>query len=106
MDYPVTPGCFQPKFAGKNNAVFSLLSNDLSTLIYSTYMGGSGDSNLRANCFAPDGSIWVAGWTSTTNFPTKNAYQTTLQMVNGKTVNALVLARFKPVPAGGLHAAK
>ena len=58
---------------GKNNAVFSLLSNDLGTLLYSTYMGGQG-TNLRANAFGPDLSIWVAGHSPGPEWPLKNAY--------------------------------
>ena len=54
-DYPVTPGAFQPKNAGAGgkypfDGVVSILSNDLSTLVYSTYIGGTGDEMARA-CF-------------------------------------------------------
>lgn len=88
-DYPVTEGCFQPNLRGKNNAFFSLLSNDLGTLLYSTYMGGHG-TNLRANAFAPDGSIWVAGHSPGPEWPLKNAYPNV-----GKF--GLVLAKFSPL---------
>ena len=94
-DYPVTAGCFQPSLRGKNNAVFSLLSNDLGTLLYSTYMGGEG-ANLRANCFAPDGSLWVAGYSAGPDWPLKNAYPNVHK-------GGLVLAKFSPAslpPAG------
>ena len=75
--------------------MFSLLSNDLSTLLYSTYMGGSGGDNLRANAFGPDDSIYVAGLTGSPNWPTKNAYQQ-------PEVGSIVLAKFKRVrPAAG-----
>ena len=96
LDYPVTPGCFQPKHGGgSSDGVFSLLSNDLSTLLYSTYMGGSGGDNLRANAFGPDDSIYVAGLTGSPNWPTKNAYQQ-------PEVGSIVLAKFKRVrPAAG-----
>ena len=30
-----------------------MLSNDLSRLVYSTYMGGRGDDMLRACCVGP-----------------------------------------------------
>jgi hypothetical protein len=91
LDYPVTPGCFQPKHGGgPSDGVFSLLSNDLSTLLYSTYMGGSGYDNLRANAFGPDDSIYVAGNSASPNWPTKNAYQ---QPAEG----AIVLAKFARV---------
>ncbi len=87
-DYPVTAGCFQPKMRGKNNAFFSLLSNDLGTLLYSTYMGGNG-ANLRANAFAPDGSLWVAGHSPGPGWPLKGAYPNARKA-------GLVLAKFSP----------
>jgi hypothetical protein len=59
--------------------------------LYSTYMGGEG-VNLRANCFASDGSIWVAGHSPGPNWPLKNAYPNVRK-------SGLVLAKFKPVPA-------
>ena len=80
-DYPVTAGCFQPRLHGKNNAVFSLLSNDLGTLLYSTYMGGQG-ANLRANAFAPDGSIWVAGHSPGPEWPLKTPIRTCARRVS------------------------
>ena len=89
-DYPVTAGCFQPSLHGKNNAVFSLLSNDLGTLLYSTFMGGQG-TNLRANAFGPDGSIWVAGHSPGPEWPLKNPYPNARKA-------GLVLAKFSPVP--------
>ena len=90
-DFPVTPGCFQSKLPAKNSAFFSLLSNDLSTLLYSTYMGGSKGGNLCANCFGPDGSIWVAGNSGgSTDWPLKNPYPNAHKA-------GLVLAHFKLV---------
>ncbi len=87
-DYPVTAGCFQAKLRGKNNAFFSLLSNDLGTLLYSTYMGGEG-ANLRANAFGPDGSIWVAGHAPGPDWPLKNPDPNVRK-------SGLVLAKFSP----------
>jgi hypothetical protein len=95
LDYPVTPGCLQPKNGGgSSEGVLSLLSNDLSTLLYSTYMGGSGADNLRANGFGPDDSFYVAGSSSSPNWPTKNAYQNALYPDKSP---SLVLAKFARV---------
>jgi hypothetical protein len=103
LDYPVTPGCFQPKHGGGlSDGVFSVLSSDLSTMLYSSYMGGSGYDALRANAFGPDDSIYVAGNTGSPDWPTKNAFQTALK---GEKLNAIVLAMFKRVgsDSGGDH---
>jgi hypothetical protein len=95
LDYPVTSGCFQPKHGGgPTDGVLSMLSNDLSTLLYSTYMGGSSSDALRANAFGPDDSIYVAGNTSSPDWPTKNAYQSGLK---GEKANSIVLAKFTRV---------
>ena len=79
-DYPVTPGAFQPENAGKEgkfpyDGVVSILSNDLSTLLYSTYIGGTGDDMARACFIGPDGTLYVGGVTTSRDFPLKNAYQ-------------------------------
>jgi hypothetical protein len=114
-DYPVTPGCFQLRHGGgPSDGVFSLLSNDLSTLLYSSYMGGEGQDKLRANSIAPDGSLWVSGNSGSDDWPTKNAYQNGLKAksvsddlptenliqnwIEGKGigVNTIVLAKFSP----------
>ena len=45
-------------------------------LIFLTYLGGSGDDFASALAFDPAGNLWVAGGTSSVNFPvTANAYQ-------------------------------
>ena len=73
----------------------SVLSNDLNTLIYSTYMGGSGGAGLRSNAFGPDGSLNVAGGTGSQDLPTLNAWQ---KAQNGGHPSGgnMVLARFAP----------
>lgn len=82
-DYPVTSGAFQSTNKGLYNGVVSVFSNDLSTLLYSTYIGGSGrDSSCweaaRAGCIGPDGTVYVGGCTNSSDFPvTKNAFQST-----------------------------
>ncbi len=79
-DYPVTPGAFQPRNAGAGgkypyDGVVSVLSNDLRTLRYSSYIGGSGDEMARACCVGQDGTSYVGGVTTSRDFPTKNAWQ-------------------------------
>ncbi|MCX7047123.1 MAG: SBBP repeat-containing protein [Candidatus Sumerlaeota bacterium] len=80
-DYPVTQGAFQPRNAGAGgkypyDGVVSVLSNDLSALIYSSYIGGSGDDMARACCLGSDGALYVGGVATSKDFPTKNAIQT------------------------------
>ena len=79
-DFPVTPGAFQAKNAGAGgkypfDGVVSILSNDLSKLVYSSYIGGTGDEMARACCAGSDGTLYVGGVTTSRDFPVKNAYQ-------------------------------
>jgi hypothetical protein len=79
-DFPVTPGAFQAKNAGAGgkypyDGIVSILSNDLSKLVYSSYMGGTGDEMARACCIGSDGTLYVGGVTTSGDFPVKNAYQ-------------------------------
>ncbi|QUI23467.1 SBBP repeat-containing protein [Vallitalea pronyensis] len=71
LDFPTTPGAFQPVYGGGTGDAFvTKLNVDGSALIYSTYLGGS--SRDLGNGIAVDdtGSAYVAGTTSSVDFPT------------------------------------
>jgi hypothetical protein len=75
-DFPVTPGAFQPTLKGGNDGYVAKLSPDGSTLIYSTFLGGSGDENLNSLQIDAAGNAFVAGDTFSVDFPTTpRAYQ-------------------------------
>ena len=89
-DLPITPDAIQPTFAGGGDgticfglpcdAFLMKLSHDASSLLYSTYLGGSGD-DWASGRLEVDGSgnVYVPGYTSSTDFPTTpRAFQTTL----------------------------
>ena len=48
-------------------------------IVYSTFLGGSGYEEGRSLALAPDGSLWVAGITTSADFPTLEAGQTSLR---------------------------
>jgi hypothetical protein len=48
---------------------------DGSGLVYSTYLGGSGNDVAHAIALGSDGSVYVGGQTSSTDFPTVNSFQ-------------------------------
>ncbi|MGB8690085.1 MAG: SBBP repeat-containing protein, partial [Microcoleus sp.] len=62
-------------FFSSNNALVSKLSPSGNYLIYSTYLGGSGDDNGHRITVDSANNVYVTGDTTSTNFPTKNAIQ-------------------------------
>jgi hypothetical protein len=48
-----------------------------STLIYSTFMGGSNEEGVSSMALDPKGNVFVAGATASTDFPVENAFQAT-----------------------------
>ena len=74
-DFPVTPGAFQQKMgvgSGSYNqdGVLIKTSPDLSTILFSSYLGGSGVDAATVLALSPlDNTIWVGGGTMSTDFP-------------------------------------
>jgi hypothetical protein len=80
-NFPTTSGAFQPAFGGGFSDAFVAKLNAAGTaLVYSTYLGGSGNRGDVGLGIAVDsvGSAYVTGYTDSTNFPTTpGALQTT-----------------------------
>jgi hypothetical protein len=79
IDFPTTPGAFQTSFAGGNvDGYVTKINPAGSGLVYSTYLGGSGDDFAGAVRVEGRGNAYVPGQTSSTDFPTTtNAFQST-----------------------------
>ncbi len=74
IDFP--PGTvYQPANAGGEDAFLAKLNPSGSALVYSTYLGGSGDDNAWGIAVDAAGSAYVSGQTRSTNFPTSNPIQ-------------------------------
>ncbi len=73
-DFP-TVNAFQPANSGNQDTVVVKLSADGSRLIYSTYLGGSGEEFSGAIAVDLAGAAYVAGWTVSADFPRVNAPQ-------------------------------
>ena len=73
-DFP-TQNPFQTTFQGCSDAFVTELSSSGSTLDYSTYLGGGNWDYGRSIALAGSYAI-VTGYTLSSNFPTKNPYQT------------------------------
>ncbi|HKQ06199.1 MAG TPA: SBBP repeat-containing protein [Blastocatellia bacterium] len=51
--------------------------------VFATYLGSSGHDLPRGIALDPQGNIYIAGQTTSPNFPTKNAFQSTPPAPNG-----------------------
>ncbi len=71
-NFPITAGCFQPTFGGGDkpqDGVVLKFNSNLSTLLFSSYLGGNKDDAAYVLTLASNGDIYVAGGTSSPNFP-------------------------------------
>jgi gliding motility-associated-like protein len=67
-DFPVTPGVFQTISGGKQDGVLIKTSPDLSTILFSSYIGGNGDDAAFVLALSPvNNDIYVAGGTMSNN---------------------------------------
>jgi len=73
-DFPVTAGAFQTAKRGGYDAFVTGINPAGTGLVYSTYLGGTGDDyaeGLREDA----GNVYLTGHTDSTDFPTVNAIQ-------------------------------
>jgi hypothetical protein len=69
VNYPVTAGAFQANNAGNNDAIVTKLNSTGASLIYSTYLGGSGNDFATGIGLDTSGNTWITGQTASANFP-------------------------------------
>lgn len=75
-DFPIVNG-FDNTFNGSTDGLVAKLTPDLSSIVWSSYVGGSGFDAAYSIKFDPDKNIVLAGGTTSANFPvTAGAYQT------------------------------
>jgi hypothetical protein len=78
-DFPITGNANQPGFGGIADAFLSVLDMNAGALVYSTYLGGSSVEDVKHILLTPSGSVALAGYTISPDFPvTANAYQNTI----------------------------
>ena len=85
VQFPTTPGAYQTTFGGSNDvliyqgdAFVVKLDPTGSALIYSTFLGGSGDDIAYGIALDSSGNAYVVGATASTDFPTTpGAFQPT-----------------------------
>jgi hypothetical protein len=76
-DFP-TSNAYDTTFGGSNDAIVTKLTPAGNALVYSTYLGGTGGEFGFGLAVDSAGAAYVVGFTSSTAFPTVDAYDTTL----------------------------
>lgn len=67
--FKATAGAFQTTFGGATDAWVAKLNSNGTSLIYATFLGGSGDEEARGITVDSSGNAYVTGSTTSANFP-------------------------------------
>ncbi len=95
--------------AGVADAFLTELSGTGSSLVFSTYIGGSASDSTASLALDTNGDVYVAGYTSSTDFPTRTPFQTdqgfqdafVLKLSDRAELGLTKLGSSDPVWAGG-----
>ena len=75
-DFPSYGGTITDFQGGYRDGFVSKLSLNLESIDISTYLGGGGDDDA-ISLYVSSTGLYVAGWTSSSDFPVNNGYDTT-----------------------------
>ena len=76
-DFPTTEGAFQTTFGGQQDVFVTKLDSS-GSVVYTTYLGGSGEDLSYGIAIDDLGNVYVAGMTDSPDFPTANPFQPAL----------------------------
>ncbi len=83
-DFPTTPGSLDSTHGGADDCFITKLDPTGSSLVYSTYLGGSGNDLCFGMALASGDEVVLTGDTESTDFPTTpGAFDTTLNGDDG-----------------------
>jgi hypothetical protein len=68
-NFPVTKNAFQKSMAGKQDGFLTIISQNLSKVEYSTFIGGDSTDQVNAVCLEDADNIILAGETKSPGFP-------------------------------------
>ncbi len=75
-NFPISSGAAQTNFGGDQNVFVTKLTS-AGAISYSTFLGGSGTDHAGGIAADSSGNAYVAGGTTSTNFPVADAIQST-----------------------------
>ncbi len=84
-------GALSTTNSGSNDVFITVFTNDASSLLYSAYLGGSGNDFGFGVAADADGSAYIVGRTLSTNFPTVMPLQASRQSSNSAFLAKIVL---------------
>ena len=92
-NFPTSAGAYQGNFAGGFHDVFATkLNSSGSGIVYSTYIGGTGDDGATSIILDSTGTAYIKGNTFSTNFPsTPGAFKSTLTGTNNSDAFVTIL---------------
>lgn len=97
-DFPITSAtAFQTSNKG-NNGFLAKIGPTGATLLYSTFLGGTGSDTLNAIALDSNGNAYVTGTTTSADFPLVPA--TAIQTTNSATNGDAFLSRIDPTKSG------
>ncbi|HET6444676.1 MAG TPA: SBBP repeat-containing protein [candidate division Zixibacteria bacterium] len=69
-DFPTTPGAYDQQHNGLRDVFVTKVDSTGLSLVYSTFLGGSGQDEGKGIDSGPDGEVYVTGWTTSPDFDT------------------------------------
>jgi hypothetical protein len=87
-DFPTTSGVLQTTYAGNGDAFVSKLGPSGASLVYSTFIGGSGVDQGNAIAVDSSGNAVAVGFTQSSDFPTFDPFQAVLGLTGGSTCSS------------------
>jgi len=89
-NFPTTPLAYRTSSAGSLDMVVCRLTASGSGPVWSGFLGGIADDVATAVALGDDGSVWLGGWTDSSNYPaTLNAPQQSVAGGDDGTVSQL-----------------